>query len=311
MTREPPDYRMLWQISKFCNFTCEYCCAYTARVKHPEYKKYSPEHIARCFDDTGKTWHITITGGEPFLYPQFVELAKFLTNKHYLRVITNLSTNNIYEFADTVPPEKILRVRAGLHIVEREKRNKVNDFIKKFLYLQDKGINITMEYVTYPSVIPRLEKDMEYFKSYGIEAELKVYRGRYKIRRYPDAHSGTEKELFYRNPINEEEIKILNNETNFFGKLCYAGKKSFFMDASGNLFRCVSSGKKYGDFLAGQYHTDEFPKPCPFMKCICPYEGMYATINRKGSAFSIANEIVTDSIPKLIKSPIVYAKKRL
>lgn len=133
-----PEYMMAWQLNTLCNFRCEYCfCSEKSLSKeHSDCGKYSPEHIAKCFNDTGRIWRIHMSGGETFLYPKFVELARALTKKCYISLNTNLSTPNVYEFGDMISPEKVLSINAALHIMEREKsKNGVNKYIKKFLYL--------------------------------------------------------------------------------------------------------------------------------------------------------------------------------
>ena len=70
-----------------------------------------------------------MTGGEPMLYPNFVSLAGLLTRGHYISLSTNLSTANAYEFADTVAGNRVISIRANIHILEREK---IKDGVKEY-----------------------------------------------------------------------------------------------------------------------------------------------------------------------------------
>ena len=73
-------------------------------------------------DEYDQPVSVKMVGGESFLYPRFVELARCLVEKHYILLSINLSTKNVYEFADVIPPERVLTICAASHITEREKR---------------------------------------------------------------------------------------------------------------------------------------------------------------------------------------------
>ncbi len=110
---------IVWTVG--CNFNCPFC--YNTELVHGTTQCISGEQI---FDHLKKRKGIVealvISGGEPFLYPRFVELVEALTEKHYVSINTNLSRSNAYDFANVIPPEKILYIHASLHIMERERR---------------------------------------------------------------------------------------------------------------------------------------------------------------------------------------------
>jgi organic radical activating enzyme len=107
-----------------------------------------------------------MTGGEPFLYPDFVGLCAALTRSHYISLNSNLPTSKFYQFAYTIDPKKVMVISAAAHISEREKsKNGVERFIEKVVYLQEKGFNVFVSYVTEPSLFPRIEKDFEQWNS--------------------------------------------------------------------------------------------------------------------------------------------------
>jgi len=71
---------MLWKTNRRCNLRCDYCFSSGTdlAVEDPLCGKFSPDHIARRFDDTGQSWLIILTGGEPFLYPDVLGLCREL-----------------------------------------------------------------------------------------------------------------------------------------------------------------------------------------------------------------------------------------
>lgn len=295
-----PEYMITWGLNTLCNFRCEYCfCNDEVRSKeHPDTGRYSPQHIAKCFDDTGKIWRVHLSGGESFLYPRFVELVEVLTKTHYVSINTNLSTSNVHDLANVIQPEKILYIHAALHIMERERRKDgIKNFVDKCLYLQEKGFYIILEYVAYPPLLSRIAKDLDYFRSQGIRHfNIKIFRGKYYGKLYPESYTNYEKNLIVNSDSSIFEKNILQKEFNFFGKLCFAGQKYFSMDPAGNLTRCGFLRNKYGNFFTGKYHFDESPKPCPLKKCRCPYEGMRLAQTQKGSAILTLNEMVLEGV---------------
>lgn len=271
---------MMWRINQACNFSCAYCFREGVdpqRPKeHPECGRYTPAQIADCFDRTGRIWRIHITGGEPFLYPAFIELAEALTQKHRLTINTNLFTPGISDFACRISPRQIHGIYASLHLAELGKRTHgVQKFLDNLLLLQDAGFRAVLNYITYPPLLDRMEKDLENFSSRGIrEICIKIFRGWYQGQFYPKSYTPDQKKRLKRLGLTKYEQAILQRRTRFRGRSCIAGSRAFYMDISGNLTRCCTIPKSYGNFLDRQYHFDESPSPCTAGECICPYQGI-------------------------------------
>jgi MoaA/NifB/PqqE/SkfB family radical SAM enzyme len=280
------EYRVVFRINNQCNFTCEYCNQRknSPAADTPDVGTYSPQHIAKCFDGTGRTWAIALTGGETFLYPRFTELAQALTERHCIGVFTNLSTRNVYEFADLIPPERVLFIRAACHMVEREKRpDGVRDYVEKILHFQSRGFNIRVVYVLYPSLLSRVARDIDYFRSHGVRnIILQTFAGEYGGKRYPESYTSEQKSLIDGVALGKCEVEWEVLTTDTFGRLCSAGQKSFRMAPDGSLTRCVSVPKAHGNLLTGEYHFDKSPMPCPVNKCFCLLGDLD---NREPSAF--------------------------
>ena len=234
-----------------------------------------------------------MSGGEPFLYPGFVKLCSDLTRRHYISINTNLSTSNVYDFVNLIFPKKVIIINAAFHVVEREKRNEgKSDFIDKVRCLRNRGFDVRVEYVVYPPLFSRLAKDVEYLESQGIEViSLKIFRGLYFGREYPQSYTEPERTLINRYTCDVDEEVILENEVSFWGRPCSAGQKFFSMDVEGNITRCTTSLKGHGNLFEGEYYFDKTPKPCPFLKCGCPYEGIKHVKKGKSSKLSTFREI--------------------
>jgi MoaA/NifB/PqqE/SkfB family radical SAM enzyme len=309
---------MSWMLNQRCNFTCEYCfyAKEFLAVENPKVGKNSPEHIAKQFDETGQEWYIYLNGGEPFLYPKFIDLCEQLTRNHYLSINTNLSTSNCLDFAEHINPEKIYSIEASLHIQEREQRNGLKKYLKNFLKLQSNGFPIQVVYVTYPDLFDQIETDIKMLKSEGVKIiNLKVFRGYYKSKYYPEAYSESQRAIIAKHALDKNEINILDQSLSYFGKKCDAGFDFFQMDPEGDVRRCSSSAKSYGNFFTGTFKADKFARACPFHVCSCPYEGMNRTSEKKDNVFNISTEILREGTPYVYKKarPIKvyrYLKKR-
>ena len=62
-----------------CNFRCRYCFVPAAALGAKIQPFGTAEQWAQGFAATGRRWLLHITGGEPFVYPQFVPLCRALT----------------------------------------------------------------------------------------------------------------------------------------------------------------------------------------------------------------------------------------
>ncbi len=266
----------LWHFNTACNFECEYCFGHTKK-EHPAVKRYSPEKIVRGFDETGFTWWIGISGGEPFLYPGLVEIVEKLTTNHLVHIDTNLSCN-IEKFLDRIEPNRIVYLNCAFHIVELEKRNKVDEFIKKALLLRDAGFSIILSIVTYPPILKRLEKYIALFKSYGLTLQPKIFRGyydekRFRLRKshYPESYTEEERRLIMKYSVDPVAEKLIFGLPSYKGRLCLAGKNFIRIHPDGKVNRCPSDLTSLGNIFKGSLKLFDKARICKAKFCSCPF----------------------------------------
>jgi len=283
--------KITWKITDKCNFQCDYCKVWKLNYKNE--KSLPLQEYERIFHEIGKDWIFIITGGETFLKKDFISICKSITQFHYISISTNLSTSNVYEFADQIDPNKVVFVSCSTHIHEREKRDPdLTEFIKKINYLQDKKFNVIATFVAYPNLFSRLEKDFKKLKAGGVKrVQMKAFRGFYNNKYYPDSYTSEEIKFLDSLNLDYPEMEILDGQYEFYGMNCNAGTNSFVMDKDGNLRRCGGVRKRYGNLFDGTYTFDRSPKPCPLRKCSCPYEGIRNATSIKSSSLNLYNEI--------------------
>ena len=122
-----------WYIGKRCNFACSYCADFI----HDNYSKHVPFEKMKIFVDKivaryGTNIHWSLTGGEPTLNPDFMQLLEYLQDKKYqISVCTNGSRTieymyKMYELVDNIT--------YSLHF--EHITPKIEDFTEKALQLE-------------------------------------------------------------------------------------------------------------------------------------------------------------------------------
>jgi MoaA/NifB/PqqE/SkfB family radical SAM enzyme len=283
-------------------------------------QKLKPVEITKLTEGLNylqKDWMFLITGGEPFLENNFVDICYEITKNHYISLNTNLSTQNIFDFADKIDPERTVFINAAVHIIEREKNDlELKLYIEKILYLQKKGFNIIAYYIAHPILFTRIKSDIEYLKSQGVQkVRIKIFRGIYNNKYYPAAYNSEEKIFLQSMEADYPEFGLLGKIPSFYGNLCQAGQKFFVMDRSGNLRRCSSLLKYYGNLFDKSIKYDIQTLPCPLRNCGAVYEGIRNGLPAKGKISPIDRLGVIEKyirFKRVIKDPkkLIKLKER-
>jgi MoaA/NifB/PqqE/SkfB family radical SAM enzyme len=105
--KDPKIISVLWFIGKRCNYDCSYCSFYTHDNYSPHIKKEKTfiflDQLEKHCQERNKKFRLSITGGEPFVHPDILEIlkkAKEKINLTQLAIISNGSLPiSIYEAA--------------------------------------------------------------------------------------------------------------------------------------------------------------------------------------------------------------------
>jgi len=258
--------KFTWDIHYKCNFRCPYCWFYKSWARMSSRNLYlSPDewfvHWKRIYDRYGET-KIEIVGGEPFIYPNFIELVKRLFSIHLIKITTNLS-GDIERFAKEVNPDRV-DMDLNFHILFID----LETVIKKVLILKKAGFKGGVCYLAYPPQMHKIKSLSERFHSEGINFALAAFWGEYNGRQYPAAYTEEEKEMMRPYLGDIDRVTYHLNAQSPKGKLCNAGHTYADIQGDGNTVRCAPLGdKSIGNITREDFRLLDSPLPCEADVC--------------------------------------------
>lgn len=266
-TKPPWDWEFDWHLTNRCNFFCEYChpqIRYVLNRKHLD--EPTPELVVQRFDELGKVCLVHMSGGEPFMFPGFVELCRGLAGNHFISINTNLASEDVAEFAERVPAGRVAKIVAAIHQPERELRGlELDAYARNYLILRRGGFDVTALYVLYPPLLNRLAADMDRLRELGVDhVRAKVFKGVYEGVRYPEGYTDEQKALVLANSGEYAFNRpYLDGMLSFRGQPCTAGVTSFKVTVTGDVRRCASVPTGYGNLYDGTFRPADVNEPCP------------------------------------------------
>lgn len=282
------DVEADWVLLTTCNFRCAYCF-----VPLPDLASKLTTHgtnvqWAEGFAATEKTWLLHISGGEPSIYPGFVDLCEKLSRRHYLSINSNLSHRCIETFGETIDPERVHFINAAVHYDERPRPRSLAAFITRVQKLHMHRFHVFVSLVMTPIMVRNFPEISRYFESHGLSLIPKVMRDRFQGKVYPHAYSGEEKSLLREYLAKAREnyvsVKAVMGETptinmldddrfldcprSYRGKLCGSRHNFVRIEPNGVVVRC-GSAMQLGNILLKNVALLNTPKPCDSF--YCPY----------------------------------------
>jgi len=258
-----------WDIHYKCNFRCPYCWFYKEWVNLGRRSlNLNPDewmsHWRRIHDKYGEC-KIDIGGGEPFIYPNFIELVTKLSSLHYLKVMTNLS-GDIERFAKEINPGRV-ELDLNFHILFIE----AEAVIKKATILKNSGFKGRVCYLAYPPQMKHIPFLNKQFKDAGLNFTLAAFFGEYDGRKYPKAYTQEEKELIRPYLGDIDRLTYHLNGQSRRGKLCNAGYLYANIKGDGSITRCSTVfNEPFANITEDNFRLLDFPQPCSSESGYCP-----------------------------------------
>ncbi len=282
-----------WHLLNTCNYRCKYCFSTPASLGEKLRTHGSARQWRAALDATGLVWLLHMTGGEPSIYPNFVELCELLTERHYISINSNLTNASLGEFARRIDPARVSFINAGLHLVEREGRKDTDVYLRHAELLRAKGFTVFASLVASPAALARFGDAVALLGPIGFYPIPKLLRGPFEGKIYPNAYSDLDRIRFrlraaearraYHAMLAQRteppsidmfcDDEFLDSERSFAGIPCDAGARFVKLYENGDVTRC-SETTKLGNLLAGTFRPRAEAAPCDTAHCFyfcCKY----------------------------------------
>ena len=283
MIKPPPDYRkdiapyrvnFNWEITHKCNYKCSYCNVCGSGAS----KELTPT-VYPGVDKLIKVWHdiyenygsceIHFAGGEPFVYPDFMDLIERLSEIHTLEFSTNLS----WDPEDFVRRIKPGRARVGVSF--HPEFTDFDTFFAKALRIKKAGFEIWVNYVAYPPFFKNMSVFKEKFGSFSIPMFILPFNGEYCAKPYPESYTQEERDFLgsLGTSVNSKQtldFAFSKEKRNTKGKLCRMGQMYAKIMPNGQAANCCAKGAlELGNIFDNACLLLESPFLCQQVDCPC------------------------------------------
>ncbi|HOW27050.1 MAG TPA: radical SAM protein [Elusimicrobiota bacterium] len=259
-----------WDLTYLCNYHCPYCTVWDQSsppaVSVAEWSRHW-ERMHRLYGEC----YIYMSGGEPSVYPHFIELVKALTRWHIVDICTNLS----WKVQDLIPAISTdrLRIAATFHPshvrMERFLPNVLA--VKDYLPMRDEGR--VVYYVAYPSQVPLMSQQAALLKGHGLALVALPFVATDHVM----GNTDEEKEVIRAVSSNREDQQKMEyqlKELSPKGRMCRAGQRYAMIRGDGRVDRCSQfTDRQLGAFVDDRFKLWSEPKLCTVEWC--PYESQW------------------------------------
>lgn len=273
---------LLWK----CNFNCIYCDS----PSNTNALEYQPlDQITNVFDNFFKNIRrnkesikITITGGEPSIYPNFFDIIKYLTEKvDSISLCTNLSFDAKKFFNMFGNFTNKIDINPTFH----PSCMKIEDFLYNLKILKSFIVNKNnVNFVADKYNMEQIDKVVQEINNIGIKVKVltfKYFTGKIKKtekikeKKYDSLEVLNSKEEIDKiKEVKEKQgLSLSEYETGqkqSFGKKCLAGYKVFHIFPNGNIRRCSVDNTYLGNIFDGDLCVYNEPQKC--VQKYCPFQ---------------------------------------
>ncbi len=264
MAKEPIP-SLEWVITDKCNYDCAYC----NQRNYADRQHCSDEVIDAVFamlPDLPGRWHVKLIGGEPFIFPRFLELCRRIAGAgHCLATTTNLSASpaRLREFLDACG-DKLTTLTASLHLSQIKSLDGFIDKAVEFNAAKRPSTRFCVTSVLVEEDFDRLRRIEQRLAERGVLFEYQVLRVHGRFVRY---RPEIETYLAGRAMKTTEAIR----HDSLWGTLCHTGHLFFRIGLNGDVTRCYNHQPYFclGNVARGTFRRFDGPRPCLSPRCTC------------------------------------------
>jgi len=206
--KDPKIITITWFMGKRCNYDCSYCSPYY----HDNYSPHISKEKAFNFIDQlekysitqNKNFKINITGGEPFVHPNFIELLKYIKNKKQLTQLVVVSNGSVPLKTYIESTEYITNLTISLHLEQDD--SVINNTVDKILSLNAvSGLFLNVNLMALPGKLEKIKQIINKFNENNIKFVLRKIDPPFE-NKDNFAKKGEEEK------INEQELNFISNK---------------------------------------------------------------------------------------------------
>jgi len=278
---EPARGVISWNMNTSCNYRCGYC---TQRFLDDRGRWASdlPRFLA-AFARLPGAWEIKLSGGEPFIHPEFLTVVRSLAELGWtVSVVTNFSArqDKLAAFLDAAGP-RLGVLSASLHLdyvaldesaAEPDAARKPDTlarFIARCQYVLGRlpaGASLCVTCVATHKTLPLLPGLADSFKAAGVAFKVQPEKQGRAVIDYEPAQLRQLVALGGHNLTGQVA-------PDFGGQPCWAGSRYFILDDRGEAYRCYPARRyrveRLGNLLDGSFALTTGPTPCRYRYCNC------------------------------------------
>jgi len=255
-----------WLTNHSCNYRCPYCFL---DGRWDEFKRsdkhFSKKEIIAAWKrirDSYSESHICISGGEPTIYPEFIDIVKEISQMHTVGISTNLSLD-VSKITENLNPSRV-----DLSISFHPHFTKVEAMLEKLNVLKKFNWPMLVMCVGWPPLIPLLDDFYAHFKEFNFS--VLPFWGTYDAKTYPQGYTSYEKEVVNRYIARRENEDFKTEPVLVRGRLCRAGQVYAHIEPDGRVLRCSAGAQP----LARKFYDKNFsllnePSACNAEFCHC------------------------------------------
>lgn len=226
---------LVWFTTMACNFKCKYCW----EVQAQERGDFKPEKFRKP-QEWIDAWSrlrpqkMSITGGEPFLIPGFLDILESIANMGTIIGLTSNFSHPILDFVKRITPHQVPYITASYHPTEigtKQFPMNADIFFGRMLLLKEFGFDPVVNIVTWPEQFWLIPEFRERCSKYGLRSHVDPYSS---ISYYPWTYTSRQK---------DELSKWVTPERDERGEmppvLCSAGRTHLSVQPDGSAWRCI------------------------------------------------------------------------